>query len=89
MDIKKIEELLGSDTKKLLEHQCKTISKDKLSLPSKNFIDNVFMQSDRNPQVLRNLQNLYSTGRLSNTGYLSILPVDQGIETFSRCFFCS
>ena len=80
MDIKKIEELLGSDAQNLLTHQCKTVTKDKLSLPSKTFVDQIFSISDRNAQVLRNLQELYSTGRLANTGYLSILPVDQGIE---------
>ncbi|HRG82561.1 MAG TPA: class I fructose-bisphosphate aldolase [Chitinophagaceae bacterium] len=64
----------------MLQHQCTTISKDQLHLPGPDFTDRIFMASDRNPQVLRNLQMMYNTGRLSKTGYLSILPVDQGIE---------
>ncbi len=74
-------ELLGEERAKyLLEHECKTIDKSLLHLPSADFIDKVWMQSNRNPQVLRSLQQLYGNGRLANTGYLSILPVDQGIE---------
>lgn len=75
-----IEELLGDDAKHLLDHQSKTIDKTHLHLPSPNFIDDVWADSNRNPKVLRNLQSIYNTGRLANTGYLSILPVDQGIE---------
>jgi fructose-bisphosphate aldolase, class I len=77
---KKISELLGDKADFLLNHQSKTISKDQLHLPGPDFVDRVWMASDRTPQVLRNLQLMYSTGRLANTGYLSILPVDQGIE---------
>ena len=77
---KKITELLGDKADYLLNHQSKTISKDQLHLPGPDFVDRIWIQSDRNPQVLRNLQLMYSTGRLANTGYLSILPVDQGIE---------
>jgi len=76
----KIAQILGSEAKSLLGHKCKTISKDLLSLPGPDFVDRVVSQSDRPSQVLRNLQCLYSHGRLSDTGYLSILPVDQGIE---------
>jgi class I fructose-bisphosphate aldolase len=72
--------LLGQDGENLLQHECKTFSKDMLHLPGPDFVDRVFMQSNRSPQVLRNLGNLYNTGRLAGTGYLSILPVDQGIE---------
>jgi len=80
MPSNKIAQLLGDKANYLLQHQCKTISKDQLHLPGPDFTDRIFMPSDRNPQVLRNLQNMYNTGRLSGTGYLSILPVDQGIE---------
>lgn len=73
------EELLGADAG-LLTHECKTISKDRLHLPGADFIDRVMIDSDRSPAVLRNLQQLFNTGRLAGTGYVSILPVDQGIE---------
>lgn len=73
--------LLGDERAKfLLEHHSKTIDKSMLHLPSADFVDKIWMQSNRNPQVLRSLQQLYSNGRLANTGYVSILPVDQGIE---------
>ncbi|MUG99292.1 class I fructose-bisphosphate aldolase [Scytonema sp. UIC 10036] len=74
-----LESLLGKEAEDLLTHKAK-VSKDLLHLPGPDFVDRVWLSSDRNPQVLRNLQTLYSTGRLANTGYLSILPVDQGIE---------
>jgi len=77
---KKISELLGDKADFLLNHQSKSILKDQLHLPGPDFVDRIWIDSDRNPQVLRNLQLMYSTGRLANTGYLSILPVDQGIE---------
>src|ERR1700730_11462753 len=77
---KKITELLGDKADYLLSHQSKTISKDQLHLPGPDFVDRIWINSDRNPHVLRNLQLMFSTGRLSGTGYLSILPVDQGIE---------
>lgn len=72
--------LLGDKAEYLLGHQSKTIAKDSLHLPGKDFVDRIFMQSDRNTNVLRNLQTLFDHGRLNGTGYLSILPVDQGIE---------
>ena len=72
--------LLGSDADSLLNHECKTISKDMLHVPGPDFVDRIFVNSNRSPQVLRNLGQLYNTGRLAGTGYLSILPVDQGIE---------
>ena len=75
-----IVELLGADADSLLKHECVGISKESLHLPSPNFVDRVFMPSDRNPRVLVNLQRLFGHGRLQNTGYVSILPVDQGIE---------
>lgn len=74
-----IESQLGKEAEDLLTYKAK-VSKDLLHLPGPDFVDRVWLNSDRNPQVLRNLQTLYSTGRLANTGYLSILPVDQGIE---------
>lgn len=75
-----IVELLGDNADYLLNHKCETITKDMLHLPSPDFVDNSFAQTNRNPQVLRSLQALYGHGRLANSGYLSILPVDQGIE---------
>ncbi len=70
---------LGDDAESLLTYQAK-YPKEKLHLPGADFVSRIFAHSDRNPQVLRSLQQLYSSGRLANTGYLSILPVDQGIE---------
>jgi class I fructose-bisphosphate aldolase len=75
-----IADLLGKDAKYLLDHKSKTISKEQIHLPSSNFVENVFVQTNRIPQVLRSLQNMFDKGRLGNTGYLSILPIDQGIE---------
>jgi class I fructose-bisphosphate aldolase len=75
-----IESLLGDDAEYLLGHECKTISKDLLYLPSPTFVDDVWADSDRPVPVLRSLQQLFSHGRLGGTGYVSILPVDQGIE---------
>ncbi|MEH1941230.1 MAG: class I fructose-bisphosphate aldolase [Nostoc sp.] len=74
-----IESLLGKEAEDLLTYKAK-VSQDLLHLPGPDFVDRIWLNSDRNPQVLRNLQLLYSTGRLAYTGYLSILPVDQGIE---------
>ncbi|MBI3736166.1 fructose-bisphosphate aldolase, partial [Candidatus Sumerlaeota bacterium] len=78
--IKDIEKALGEEGKDLLSHECKTISKDLLHVPGPDFVDRIYSQSDRNPRVLVNLQRLFSHGHLGGTGYLSILPVDQGIE---------
>lgn len=78
--LKDIEQLLGSEGKQLLEHQCKGIPRDLLRLPGPDVVDRVYAASDRPPQVLRSLQALIHAGRLAGTGYLSILPVDQGIE---------
>ncbi|MGC1393680.1 MAG: class I fructose-bisphosphate aldolase [Coleofasciculaceae cyanobacterium] len=74
-----IEACLGKEAEDLLTYQAK-VSQELLHLPGSDWVERIFAQSDRNPQVLRSLQQLYSTGRLANTGYLSILPVDQGIE---------
>ena len=75
-----IGELLGAEADRLLKHVCKTIPKQSLHLPGPDFVDRIFVPSDRNPRVLSNLQRFFGTGRLAGTGYLSILPVDQGIE---------
>lgn len=75
-----IQELLGDDAENLLGHVSKTIPKEHLNLPGPDFVDRVWLNSDRTPSVLRSLQTLYGNGRLADTGYLSILPVDQGIE---------
>ncbi len=80
MSYNKIVELLGTQADSLLQHQSKTIDKSLLHQPGASFVDNTFIISNRNPQVLRSLHQLYNTGRLSGTGYMSILPVDQGIE---------
>jgi fructose-bisphosphate aldolase, class I len=76
----KIAELLGDKAEYLLNHTCKTIEKDTIHLPSSSHVDDTWINSNRSNQVLRNLQNLLSHGRLGNTGYCSIFPVDQGIE---------
>ncbi|MGH8670865.1 MAG: hypothetical protein ACREUA_02355, partial [Burkholderiales bacterium] len=72
--------LLGKDAEALLGHICKTIAKESLHLPGPDFVDRVVALSDRSPSVMRSLQQLVNHGRLSGTGYVSILPVDQGIE---------
>jgi len=76
----RLEELLGSDARTLLDHTPQTITKDHIHVPGPDFIDRVWSISDRSPSVLRSLQSLFDRGRLAGTGYLSILPVDQGIE---------
>jgi class I fructose-bisphosphate aldolase len=76
----KLTELLGADADSLLGHTCKTIEKAQLNLPGPDFVDRSFALSNRSPQVMRSIQALYGNGRLANTGYMSILPVDQGIE---------
>jgi class I fructose-bisphosphate aldolase len=76
----RIEELLGADARQLLEHKTTTIPKETIQMPGPDFVDRVWVHSDRNPSVLRSMQTLYDNGRLAGTGYLSILPVDQGIE---------
>jgi len=75
-----IPELLGSEAESLLSHTCKTFPKSALHLPGPDFIDRVVAGSDRTPGTLRSFQQIFNTGRLAGTGYLSILPVDQGVE---------
>ncbi len=82
-----IQQLLGDEADSLLNHQCKTIPREDLVLPGPDFIDRVLLESDRSPAVLRNLGATYSHGRLGSTGYLSILPVDQGIEHSAAASF--
>ena len=71
---------LGDETEYLLDHECETIPKDQLHLPGPDFVDRVWKGSDRSPQVLRSMQEIFNHGRLGGSGYISILPVDQGIE---------
>lgn len=78
--IDRIAKILGDEAKYLLEHKCSTIPKDSFHLPGADFVDRVFVTSDRPTSVLRNLQMIFNHGRLAGTGYLSILPVDQGVE---------
>lgn len=79
--VDRIVELLGEqEARFLLEHRCTTIPREMLHLPGPDFVDRVFAPSDRNNRVLRNLEWIFNTGRLAGTGYLSILPVDQGVE---------
>ncbi len=80
MNYTQITDLLGKENESLFTHTCSTVTKDKLHLPSPSFVDDVFVPSNRNTQTLRSLQQMHNHGRLSGTGYLSILPVDQGIE---------
>jgi class I fructose-bisphosphate aldolase len=77
--LEKLQSLLG-ERQELLTHTCETVSKEQLHLPGPDFIDRVLTDSDRSPVVLRNLQTAFNSGRLAGTGYISILPVDQGIE---------
>ncbi len=76
----KLEEILGEDARGLLDHRCETVPKAHLHVPGPDFVDRIWKDSDRPTRVLRSLQSLFEHGRLSGTGYLSILPVDQGIE---------
>ena len=80
MDTSKIISLLGEQSEFLLGHTCKTIDKSLIHIPSPSVIDSIWIGSDRNIQTLNNLQRLLGSGRLANTGYVSILPVDQDIE---------
>src|ERR1035437_2032215 len=76
----RIESLLGDEARGLLEHRCQAVPREALHLPGPDFVDRIVSQSDRNVRVLRSLQTLFDHGRLAGPGYLSILPVDQGIE---------
>lgn len=76
----KIIELLGSDSAYLLDHVSRTFPKEQLFAPNEHHVDQIFINSNRNNRVLSSLSLLYNSGRLSRTGYLSILPIDQGVE---------
>ena len=80
MNYADLQKLLGHEAEKLLKHRCHTVSKEKLHLPGPDWVDRIFAMTDRNIRTLRSLQAIFSHGRLAHTGYLSILPVDQGIE---------
>lgn len=82
-----LEKLLGEDAKRLLSHECNTIESKSLTLPGPDFIDRVFLDSDRSIPAVKSLAQLYSHGRLGGTGYISILPVDQGIEHSAAASF--
>jgi len=82
-----IQSLLGDEAEDLLTYTCKGIPKEDLVLPGPDFVDRVLVDTDRSPRVLRNLQAMYDHGRLAGTGYLSILPVDQGIEHSAAASF--
>jgi fructose-bisphosphate aldolase, class I len=81
--------LLGKENEDLFTHTCSTVTKDKLHLPSPDFVDRVYFESNRNNQTLRNLQLLFGSGNLAHTGYLSILPVDQGVEHSAGASFAA
>lgn len=90
MSFEEIKNILGADADTLLNHTCKGITKDNLHLPGPNFIENTIEKSDRNNLVLNNLSHLFNQrGRLAGTGYLSILPVDQGIEHSASASFAA
>lgn len=88
MSLSEIESILGDKSRDLLTHRCK-VSKENLHLPSHDWIDRIFLGSDRNIRVMQALQSIISHGRLANTGYLSILPVDQGIEHTAGASFAA
>jgi class I fructose-bisphosphate aldolase len=89
MSSKHIEKFLAEDREHLLQHSCKTICRETLHLPSPHFVEEVWQDSDRPPQVLNCLARIFNSGRLSGTGYLSILPIDQGIEHTAGASFAA
>jgi fructose-bisphosphate aldolase, class I len=89
MTYDQIASLVGKESGDLLSYTCKKVTKDQLHLPGPDFVDRIFAASNRNGQTLRNLESIYSTGRLAGTGYLSILPVDQGIEHSAGASFAA
>ena len=89
MTYEQITSLIGKEDEALFSHTCNTITKDKLHLPSPDFVDSVFAIYKRNNQTLRNLHSIFSHGRLSGSGYLSVLPVDQGIEHSAGASFAA
>ncbi len=87
MDFQQITDLLGARAEGILNHVCKTVSKEHLHLPGTDFVDRVVAPSNRSPQVMRSIQSILNHGRLAGTGYVSILPVDQGIEHSAAASF--
>ena len=87
MNTNEISNLLGDQSEYYLEHTCKTIEKSLIHVPSPSVIEDLWVTSDRNPKTLNSLQSIFSHGRLANTGYVSILPVDQGIEHYAGASF--
>src|SRR5579864_7654705 len=87
VDTSRTEQILGADAESLLGHQCKTIPKSMLHLPGPDYVERIYAGSDRPARVLTSLQALLSHGRLGGTGYLSILPVDQGVEHSAAASF--
>ena len=83
----RIAQLLGDDADSLLSHTSRTIDRSLLHLPGPDFVDRIYVDTDRNINVMKNLQWLFSSGRLSGSGYVSILPVDQGIEHSAAASF--
>ncbi|WP_312242192.1 class I fructose-bisphosphate aldolase [Pantoea sp.] len=84
-----IVQLLGQEAESLLQHRCMTIPAESLYLPGADYVERVMSDNNRSPAVLRNMQTLYNTGRLAGTGYLSILPVDQGVEHSAGASFAA
>src|SRR5260370_16748406 len=82
--LEKLEELLGADAQDLLEHKCNTVPKEQLHLPGPDFVDRIWKDSDRPTRVLGSLQAILGHGRLANTGYVSILPLDHAIAHTAR-----
>lgn len=82
-----IREMLGAEAESLLRYECKGIPKQSLHLPGPDYVDRVFIPSDRNQRVINNLARLHDSGRLAGSGYLSILPIDQGIEHSAAASF--
>ncbi|HEY9289147.1 MAG TPA: class I fructose-bisphosphate aldolase [Candidatus Dormibacteraeota bacterium] len=87
--LSRLESILGDDAKTLLEHECKTIPKSMLHLPGPDFVERIWSRSDRPTRVLRSLESLFDHGRLAGTGYMSILPVDQGVEHSAGASFAA
>ncbi len=88
-NIDQIKAYLGADAENLLKYMCTKIPKESLHLPGPEFVDQIFMDTDRSTQVLRNLKAIFNHGRLAGTGYLSILPVDQGVEHSAAASFAA
>src|SRR2546423_15610328 len=83
-EMSRIENLLGGEAADLLNHRCKTIPKENLHLPRPNYLDSIFISTDRSNQVMRNMHALFNHGRLAGPGFLSIFPADPGIEHSAR-----